>query len=368
MSREKIDLINQTFSNWLVLEKVENRKDGKRQWLCECQCEKKTKRIIITHDLLSGRTKSCGCQTFNNRKWHKKERENLIGQKFNKLTVLRYDELKSEEKHRPYWICECDCDKKTIKSVLEYSLTNKETQSCGCLVGSKLAEFNKKTKSRDLTGLKFGKLTVFKQDTSYTGIGKKWLCKCDCGSEKIISVYTSNLTRGTTQSCGCLYGKQLKENKFNLSGEYGIGWTTNTNKEFYFDLEDYDKIKDYCWYEHHTGYIITARKRKHIPIHRIIMNVLDTDIEIDHIYHNKFDNRKEMLRLVDREQNVWNRNYKGVWWSNKKQKWVANITYKKKKIIKYFTNYEDALNQRKEWEKQYFGEYAYKKEGENIEN
>ena len=36
-----------------------------------------------------------------------------------------------------------------------------------------------------------------------------------------------------------------KYNRYDLSGEYGIGWTTNTNHVFYFDLEDYEKIKDY---------------------------------------------------------------------------------------------------------------------------
>ena len=32
-----------------------------------------------------------------------------------------------------------------------------------------------------------------------------------------------------------------KSNIYDLSGEYGVGWTSNTNEEFYFDLEDYDK-------------------------------------------------------------------------------------------------------------------------------
>ena len=30
-----------------------------------------------------------------------------------------------------------------------------------------------------------------------------------------------------------------------MSNDYGVGYTTNTNKEFYFDLEDYDLIKEY---------------------------------------------------------------------------------------------------------------------------
>ena len=71
------------------------------------------------------------------------------------------------------------------------------------------------------------------------------------------------MKHGHTKSCGCLnnekrslLGKNSKKyNKYNLNGEYGIGWTSNTNEEFYFDLEDYDKIKDYCWFLDNRGYI-----------------------------------------------------------------------------------------------------------------
>ena len=45
----------------------------------------------------------------------------------------------------------------------------------------------------------------------------------------------------------------VKYNKYDLLGSFGVGWTTNTNKEFWFDLEDYDKIKDYCWAENNNG-------------------------------------------------------------------------------------------------------------------
>jgi hypothetical protein len=43
--------------------------------------------------------------------------------------------------------------------------------------------------------------------------------------------------------------KLKKFNQYDLSGSYGIGYCSNTNNPFYFDLEDYDLIKDYCWME-----------------------------------------------------------------------------------------------------------------------
>lgn len=39
--------------------------------------------------------------------------------------------------------------------------------------------------------------------------------------------------------------KNKRYNRYDLTGEYGIGYT-NQGVEFYFDLEDYDKIKEYC--------------------------------------------------------------------------------------------------------------------------
>lgn len=54
----------------------------------------------------------------------------------------------------------------------------------------------------DLTGQRFGRLTVIE----YVGTVNqkaKWLCKCDCGNEKIVS--TKCLRNGETKSCGCYH-------------------------------------------------------------------------------------------------------------------------------------------------------------------
>lgn len=68
----------------------------------------------------------------------------------------------------------------------------------------------------DLTGQKFGKLTVIKRDISKKGV--YWLCKCDCGNIK--SILSSNLRRGLTQSCGCLQKQRTGENNVkNLVGQ-----------------------------------------------------------------------------------------------------------------------------------------------------
>ena len=56
-------------------------------------------------------------------------------------------------------------------------------------------------KLHDLTGQKFGELTVIQRAENQS---KKtvWLCKCDCGN--IVKVVSANLISGNTKSCGCL--------------------------------------------------------------------------------------------------------------------------------------------------------------------
>ena len=60
----------------------------------------------------------------------------------------------------------------------------------------------------DLTGKRFGRLTVIRYDHSEHD-GAHWLCKCDCGTEKVIAGYL--LRRGSTKSCGCLRSDASRE-------------------------------------------------------------------------------------------------------------------------------------------------------------
>lgn len=56
----------------------------------------------------------------------------------------------------------------------------------------------------DLTGKRFGKLVVIKAAPSSPKGQSKWICRCDCGKES--NVFTLNLVRKATRSCGCQQG------------------------------------------------------------------------------------------------------------------------------------------------------------------
>lgn len=59
----------------------------------------------------------------------------------------------------------------------------------------------------DLTGCKFGRLTVVQRAKSAKGWRTRWLCRCDCGKEVIVD--RGNLKSSHTKSCGCLSVEEI---------------------------------------------------------------------------------------------------------------------------------------------------------------
>lgn len=61
----------------------------------------------------------------------------------------------------------------------------------------------------DLTGQKFGRLTVLARVWRVNTSAAYWLCRCDCGTLRV--VYGTNLTKGLSKSCGCLQKEIVTE-------------------------------------------------------------------------------------------------------------------------------------------------------------
>ena len=75
----------------------------------------------------------------------------------------------------------------------------------------------------DITGQKFGKLTVLKKVEKPKHLKKNetfWLCKCDCGNEKVIRGYS--LKVGNTTSCGCYFQEKMSTHKLSKHPLYYI--------------------------------------------------------------------------------------------------------------------------------------------------
>lgn len=284
----------------------------------------------------------------------------LTGRRFGRLIVLKRAENKGKQ---VAWLCKCDCGKETI--VFGSCLRGNVTKSCGCLQ----KEITSKSNFRDITNKKFGRLTAISLYGQDKHGHRLWNCKCDCGNDFICAGY--RLTNGDTKSCGCYKIEKIieaskKYNEYKINEDFGIGITSNTNKEFYFDLDDYDKIKDYCWYENDQGYILTSINQKHIRFHRFILDS-NKNITIDHINRNRADNRKENLRNCSQQENMRNQSIRsdnksgciGVSTDKCKRKWRVRIKIDgKEKVIGRFINLEDAIIARLKAEKLYFGEFA----------
>ena len=136
----------------------------------------------------------------------------LTGQKFGYLTVIERAENKKEAngRERVAWKCKCVCGKEIISTTSNLLYGNPE-KSCGCK-----RENNRCVKFQDLTGMKFGKLTVMYEDEPhYTSGGNKvikWVCRCDCGNT--ISVRAQALKIGNTSSCGCIKSPDITGKRF----------------------------------------------------------------------------------------------------------------------------------------------------------
>lgn len=100
------------------------KKVGKKQYyICQCDCG--NKKEIRVDRLKSGITKNCGCV--------EKSKNNIIGKRFGRLTVVKEGETYRKRDGRSvgkYYVCRCDCGKEL--NVLRSSLVIGFTTSCGC--------------------------------------------------------------------------------------------------------------------------------------------------------------------------------------------------------------------------------------------
>ena len=166
--------------------------------------------------------------------------------------------------------------------------------------------------------------------------------------------------------------KDLSGMKFGKLNVVKLSNRNNHGKIVYECNCDYDKIKNYCWRSDNDNYIISYDTKLNnystIWMHRIILNLNDKNLEVDHKNHNKNDNRKINLRVLTHAQNGKNQslsknNKSGtsdVCWHKSTQKGQARICVNNKRIyLGCFSDINEAIKVRKEAEEKYFGEYSY---------
>ena len=117
-----MDLTGRRFGRLTVVGEAEKTKNGKRYWLCRCDCGREC--WVEGYHLKSGHTKSCGCYR---RELPRKRALSLTGMRFGKLTVLGPE---NKDGSSGYWRCRCDCGNEIV--CRGENLRSGNTKSCGC--------------------------------------------------------------------------------------------------------------------------------------------------------------------------------------------------------------------------------------------
>jgi hypothetical protein len=177
-------IIGEHFGELEVIKKLE-----KDKYLCKCSCGNYTE--VYRSNLRNGTKTSCGCIKANN-KWS--SRNISVGDTFGEWTVL-------EKAYNGKVLCRCSCGAE--KYVAGASLVSGVSKSCGHNTTGRKYELR--------IGETFGEWTVLKETRSSDG-RVAYLCRCSCGTERIITA--RQLVYGTSTSCGC-----VSTNFYDLTGK-----------------------------------------------------------------------------------------------------------------------------------------------------
>lgn len=136
------------------------------------------------------------------------------------------------------------------------------------------------------------------------------------------------------------------------------------------DDQAFDLVNRYRWCETSRGYVATSLwvdgKKPILFMHRLVMDS-PAGMHVDHINHNKLDNRRSNLRTCTNMQNQWNSSkhidntsgHKGVSWSKSEKKWQVLIQHNKnRKHLGFFNDKELAAKAYNKAALRLFGNFA----------
>lgn len=132
----KVEMTGQRFGRLVVICEDGRALSGAVRWRCRCDCG--TTKSIEGRRLRSGATVSCGCYareqasvltTARQLGKPRSSRVDLLGRRYGRWTVLRFDA--PDPRGHLKWICQCECGE--TRSVRGSRLQDGQSQSCGCL-------------------------------------------------------------------------------------------------------------------------------------------------------------------------------------------------------------------------------------------
>lgn len=217
----------------------------------------------------------------------------------------------------------------------------------------------------DLTGQRFGILTVIEREGNDNNGRALWKCSCDCG--KTTTTRGKNLRSGNTKSCGCMRGTSGGVTEY-ISPEYR---KHNGNTLYTVWLGMIRRCyNEHCENFHRyggRGIKVCEEWKNNFEtfVKWALSNGYNHDLQIDRM-DNDGNYEPSNCRWVTVVENARNRN---MLESNKsgcsgvihivakegKEKWRVIIGVDNKKVCcGTYYNYEDAVNARKEAENKYW--------------
>ena len=133
-----IDLTGKQFGDLTVIKRSDtNTKGGKPRWVCKCKCG--NIKTVDGTELRRGSVRSCGCLTNKLISESHICKDDIVGMRFGRLTVLEFAYRKN---NCSYFRCKCDCGNEiiTTRSRLRFS----KVKSCGCLQKEVASTISKK--------------------------------------------------------------------------------------------------------------------------------------------------------------------------------------------------------------------------------
>lgn len=216
------------------------------------------------------------------------------------------------------------------------------------------------TAPKDLTGQRFGRLTVLElEQEPYRSPGgkpaRRWRCRCDCGRE--ITVLQNALTgKNGTRSCGCARKETSRASAKDMTGQRFGRLTVLSPCELDAPKSNGQRMGWLCRCD--CGREI-VRTRKNLLSGKVLScGCLLAQASAERLPDavGQVDGTTLSAIRPERKANKNSKSgVKGVYWNEREQRWIAKITVRRKSItIGRFHSLEDAAKARAQAEEQYF--------------
>jgi len=176
--------------------------------------------------------------------------KDITGQKFNRLTIIKY--LYTNHNYKPVWLCRCDCGNE--KEILGESIKSGKTKSCGCRQLEAKNIKHGKTNSRLYECWQHMKRRCYnKKMSNYKYYGRRGIKVCKEWRSNFEIFYDWAMKNG--------YKENLEIDRIDVNGNYepnNCKWSTR---------------KEQCNNKRNNYYIEYKRQRKTLTEWADILNI-----------------------------------------------------------------------------------------------